>query len=29
MFIKKYGDKVHEVAPNGADLKSWRYWVCS
>ena len=25
MFIKKYVDKVQNVAPEGADLKSWRY----
>ncbi len=25
MFIKKYVEKVHLVAPKGADLKSWRY----
>jgi hypothetical protein len=25
MFIKKYAEKVHLVAPKGADLKSWRY----
>ena len=25
MFIKKYVDKVHKVAPKDADLKSWRY----
>ena len=25
MFIKKYVEKVHNVAPLGADLKSWRY----
>ncbi len=25
MFIKKYVDKVENVAPKGADLKSWRY----
>ena len=25
MFIKKYAEKVQNVAPEGADLKSWRY----
>ena len=25
MFIKKYVEKVANVAPKGADLKSWRY----
>lgn len=25
MFIQKYVDKVHKIAPKGADLKSWRY----
>ena len=25
MFIKKYGEKVQNIAPKGADLKSWRY----
>ncbi|RZS92299.1 alpha/beta hydrolase-fold protein [Aquimarina brevivitae] len=25
MFIKKYTDKVAKIAPEGADLKSWRY----
>ncbi|MEM6812874.1 MAG: alpha/beta hydrolase-fold protein [Bacteroidota bacterium] len=25
MFIKKYVEKVHNVAPKHADLKSWRY----
>ena len=25
MFIKKYVEKVKNVAPKGADLKSWRY----
>ena len=25
MFIKKYVERVHSVAPKNADLKSWRY----
>ncbi|MEE9373888.1 MAG: hypothetical protein V3V00_12630, partial [Saprospiraceae bacterium] len=25
MFIKKYAEKVHKVAPKDADLTAWRY----
>jgi len=25
MFVQKYAEKVHLIAPNGADLLSWRY----
>jgi len=25
MFIKKYMEKAHLVAPKGTDLKSWQY----